>query len=150
MDSDFDDFLGSFDSALEAFDSMLRSDGTCAVNRLPNILVSSAFPPTNMYENADGGMVLEFAIAGYKREEVSIQFEDDYLKLSMNPEKSQDDGKKYLQHGIKSCKTESKYFIPAIKYDVSKAVANLKDGILSINIPVREDAKPRDIKIDIA
>lgn len=149
MYSDLDDIFRSFDSAFGVLDTILKNPEQIPVSRLPTILVSSAFPPADIYEDQEGDLVFELATAGYKEEEISIKFEDDYLKLSITPSKTEET-RKYLQKGIKKCEVKSKYFVPAVKYDASLAEAKLLDGILTIRIPIREAAKPREVKINLS
>ena len=146
MDSDFDDIFRSFDSAFAVLDSMIKNPE--AVSRLPTILVSSAFPPADIYDD-NGDIVFELAVAGYEEDEIAIKFEDDYLKLNITPKK-EDATRKYLQKGIKRCEVHSKYYVPAVKYNASDAVAKLVNGILTIRVPIREAMKPRDVKINIS
>ncbi len=149
MNGDFDDIFKSFDGAFSILDSILKNPESIGVSRLPTVLVSSAFPPADIYDDK-GDMVFELAVAGYKEDEITIKFEDDYLKLAIVPPTGEHESRKYLQKGIKRCEVKSKYFVPSVKYDASQAVAKLADGILTIRVPIREAAKPRDVKINIS
>ena len=40
------------------------------------------YPPTNIYSDRDGSIILEFALAGIEESAVTIVFQGDYLVLS--------------------------------------------------------------------
>lgn len=135
----FDDFDGMFANIVKAAEP---------VSRLPTNIVSSSFPPADIYEEDSGELVLELAVAGYSEKDISIKFEDNHLNLQLEAFVSPE-GRKYIQKGIKGCKYQTKYYIPVSKYEVGKAEAKIKDGILSVRIPVREESKPRVMTIKV-
>ncbi len=158
MRGDFENIIRDIDSVFDIFN---RATMVGPVSRLPTVLVSSAFPPADIYEEEDG-VVYELAVAGYKEDEIGIKFENDYLHVSLNPKDRADccegddcrcdkaSTRKYWQTGLKRGAHKAKYFAPSNKYDASQAVAKLADGILTIRVPMREAAKPRDVKIEIS
>jgi HSP20 family molecular chaperone IbpA len=119
------------------------------LSTLPASLLSSHFPPCNYFVDEDGTLHFEFAVAGYKQEEIDLKFEDDRLILSLNPKDAEESKSKYFQKAIKRSVSVTKARVPFVKYDTSKVVATLTDGILLVTIPVRKDAKPVSVKIDI-
>jgi HSP20 family molecular chaperone IbpA len=131
------------------FEGALTDEDFLPVNKLPSLIVSTTFPPSNIYlDEGTGNLHIEAAIAGYSEKEVSIRHENDYLNLELSPRESSNEGRKYVQTGIRSGHSRVRYYVPAAKYDASGILANLKDGILSISVPVRESAKPINILID--
>jgi HSP20 family protein len=117
------------------------------VQKLPKDYCSSSFPACDIYEDEKNNMVLELCVAGYKEEDIEIEFEEDYLYLSLKELKDKDDSKSYLQKGIKRAKAETCYYVPFDKYDVENTVAGMDNGILTITIPMKEDSKPKKVKI---
>lgn len=120
------------------------------VNKLPSRLVSSSFPPANIYTlKEDNTLVYEFAVAGYSEEHITLSFEEDYLTLSLTKTNDTESEKKlFIQRGIKMANAEIRCFVPASKYDVKKAQATLSGGILRVSIPIREEAKPFKIFVE--
>jgi HSP20 family molecular chaperone IbpA len=115
---------------------------------LPTALIRGTFPPTDLIRDGAGNLCYRFAVAGYKESEISLEFKDESLVLELKPEeKKQDDNVRYIQRGIKSGKTCLSALVPATKYDVSKSTASLEDGILTVDIPLREDSKPMSVPI---
>lgn len=119
------------------------------VSKLPSKIVTSTYPPADMYVEKDSGnLVFEFAVAGYQESEVGLSFEEDYLILTLSAHEAEDtDNRDYFQKGIKRSKSETRCFVPASKYDVRKVEASINKGILKVSIPAREESKPFSIKI---
>lgn len=123
------------------------------VSTLSPTLLSNHYPPCDYYAEEVGTLHFEFAVAGYQDEEIDLKFEDNYLILTLKP-KYKKNGEatpntKYFQKAIKKTDSITKALVPFTKYDISKVVASLKDGLLSIVIPVKDEAKPVNVKIDI-
>lgn len=104
-----------------------------------------AFPPTNVELKEDGAMKFDFALAGYKKEDLNIDYSNNKLILattddfnkSLSKEKTEDNSK-VLNHGIKKISFNYSYLIPENKFDVDKLTAKFEDGILTILIPARD------------
>lgn len=135
--------FSSFDQVFDLFDEIL--DSTDFVSRLPTVIVNQGYPPSNIFTNKDGRFVIELAVAGWKQEELSIDYEDHYLKVTLNPLDS-DNENRYIQKGIKRSKTDFKVLIPK-KYDERSIDAQYSNGLLTISLSVKEEAKP--VKVDI-
>lgn len=116
------------------------------VSKLPSTIISNHFPPCNYSADEDGTLHFEFAVAGYKKEEVELKFEDDHLVLHLNPAKEEAKGKVF-QKAIKLSESTTRAYVPFSKYDVSKVDASLADGLLKVSVPVKEEAKPITVQI---
>lgn len=138
-------YISLFDLA----DEFLRDFDLMAPSKLPDTFVSSTFPPANILKTEDNSLQYEFAVAGYKEDEISIKFDNDHLFLSLEPKEDEDSKVKYRQRGIKKCKSHSKFFVPISHFDVEKAEAKLENGILYITIPSKEVAKPKTLEIKL-
>jgi HSP20 family molecular chaperone IbpA len=137
-------------SVLDLAEEFLRDFTFDAPSKLPDVFVTSRFPPCNILKKEDNSLEYEFAVAGYDLSEIGIEFDNDHLILSLEPkEKEEDKTIKYRQMGIRRAKSTSKFFVPVSHYDVEKAVANLDKGILKLSIPTKEVAKPRRIEIGV-
>lgn len=136
-------------SMLDLAEEFLKDFDVFAPSKLPDVFVSSTFPPCNILMKEDNSLEYEFAVAGYSLDEISIQFDNDHLILTLTPETKEEDKKvSYRQMGIKRAKSTSKFYVPINKFDVELATATLDKGILKIGIPTKEIAKPRLLKIE--
>ena len=111
------------------------------------------FPPANIYMLNDKTMVLEFALAGYRDEDVSLEFQGDYMVLSANAPETEYDNDEviYFNRRLKFKQlVDQKYFVPEDKFDRDEAKAVFKNGILKVSVPAREEVQnPAGVKIEI-
>jgi molecular chaperone IbpA len=105
---------------------------------------TNTYPPYNVVRINDDKIVMEFAVAGFKKDEISITAEKNVL--SINAEKPDADDKKYLHKGIAARRFTRSFSLPEY-YEVDSA--GFEDGILYVylvrNIP--EEKKPKSIRI---
>jgi HSP20 family protein len=104
-------------------------------------------PPVDIYENENHEVVLKAELPDIKREAVRVTFENNVLTLS---------GERTLDSEIKRerfQRLERQYgsfcrsiTLPAT-VDASRIRASYKDGVLTVRIPQREEAKPKQIAI---
>jgi HSP20 family protein len=109
----------------------------------------SSFPPHNAYIDSESkDMIFELALAGYKKEDIKIDFEDDNMIVSVEKQnKERDEKVKQVHHGIKAGKANIKFYVPLSKYDVEKTKATFIDGILKLEVPAFEEIKKKVISI---
>ena len=108
------------------------------------------YPPFNLsIDESTKNLKFEFAVAGLSLDDIDISFEDDYLKLDIKSKENNDQfyNWKTIKKGIRTSTSKTAYFVPFAKYDVDNAQASILDGLLTVHIPVREDAKPKKIEI---
>lgn len=91
----------------------------------------SSYPPYNIVDLAEKGKLLEFAVAGFDRDEISISLNvDGILEITGNQDMSKDKHRRdYAYQGI-ACRNFSAKFTTKNLYKVDKA--EFKDGILSV------------------
>jgi molecular chaperone IbpA len=105
----------------------------------------SAFPPFNLVETGEDHYRIEFAVAGFSREELSVRVEDRRLVVEGDA-KDEQEGAKLLHRGIATRRFRQSF---ALAEHVEVTGADLRDGILRIDVArvVPEDKKPRTIEI---
>lgn len=106
-------------------------------------LATQAFPPYNVVKIDEDKLVMEFAVAGFSKDDISITTEKNVL--TVKADKGTDE-KTYLHKGIAARKFTRAFTLPEY-FEVKDAW--FEDGILYIdlirNIP--EEKKPKTIKI---
>ena len=130
--------------------NLLTEDFPSGVSSLSSAQVyNSKFPPCNIsVEEKSLDLTLEFALAGYKLEDIEISFEDDYMLLKVEGKKEEKEEKKeYLYRGIKKSTSHSKYYVPFSKYNTDSVNATFENGVLKVLIPAKEERKPKKIII---
>ena len=102
------------------------------------------FPPANIFRRGDQ-YVVRLEIPGLPPEDVSVETQLDSIRVSG---KRSPDGALGAPHRVERWSGEfSRTLQLPEDADPSRAVAHYKDGVLSIDVPLREDAKPRKIAI---
>ena len=104
--------------------------------------------PVDIYENKKG-LHFEIACTGLEKSDVNISIEGDTLKISYvkTEDKCCDVNEcTYIHKGIARRSFSLGYKV-ASKYDLSKAEAEMKNGLLKISIPYADTAKPLLLKI---
>jgi HSP20 family protein len=105
-------------------------------------------PPVDIYENGDN-LVLKAELPGINPDDVEIRVEDNTLYLK-GERKFEKDVKEQNYHRVeRSYGTFTRSFSLPNSVDADKVTANFKDGILTLTMPKKEEAKPKTIKISV-
>jgi len=106
-------------------------------NRIVPTAVHSAnvsYPPFNVIKDGEGKFIIEMALAGFSKDNISVTKSGNFL--TVEGDKEQED-KNYLFHGIAA--RHFKREIP-VANGVEVKSAEMKDGILSIVLENKESA----------
>ena len=135
-----------FGGLAEIFDEMFFNLGE-AVSQLPQGLVCGEFPPTNIMADKDDNLVIQMSVAGYPDDGVDISYRDEYIVVTLTPDEHLFDGFKVKMQGLKNSKAQKKVFAPQKDFVAASATAITKNGILTIMVPRKAEAKPQAILI---
>ena len=106
---------------------------------------TSGYPVADIYREDDGSTVLEFALAGFKRSELTIGVRLDKRSITVSGTVEGDNEKRSRIARRNFKKTYVNY---DNNLDLSKASAGFEDGLLSIRVPLCEEAQPLAIEIN--
>ena len=143
---DRDEFLIPFD---KVFDKMLETNFPEDIDQVGVTPYSnSAYPKVNVYEYNDKvGIVAE--IPGLSKKQIKVDVEDNILTISGDKHSVWDDAKaKVLRRELKQSSFKRSFTLGEL-LDGDDISANFKDGVLSIEIPKVEPAKPKKHSIKI-
>ena len=107
-------------------------------------------PPVDIYEADNHDLVLKAELPDMSRDEIEVTVENNTLTLK---------GTKKLPAGVKEEQyrriernygTFSRSFTLPNTVDASKVGAEFKNGVLTVRLPFREEAKPRTINVEVA
>ena len=143
---DRDEFLTPFD---KVFDKMLETNFPEVIDQVGVTPYSnSAYPKVNVYEYDDKvGIVAE--IPGLSKKQIKVDVEDNILTISGDKHSVWDDAKaKVLRRELKQSSFKRSFTLGEL-LDGDDISANFKDGVLSIEIPKVEPAKPKKHSIKI-
>ncbi len=105
-------------------------------------------PPVDIYENGDN-LVLKAELPGINPDDVEICVEDNNLYLK-GERKFEKEVKEENYHRVeRTYGSFARAFSLPNSIDSDKVAANYKDGVLTLTLPKREEAKPRTIKISV-
>ena len=133
--------LAQLNRALVGFDRMFDTFETRFANQ-----VASNYPPHNIVRKDEQNYYIEMAIAGFMKEEISVEVEGDQIFVKGERKKEEDTEIQYIHRGL-SARDFARQFQMAEHMVVKGAI--IKDGILRIDLEfiVPEDKKPRLIDI---
>jgi len=101
--------------------------------------------PLNIFYT-DDSLHFEVACTGLTKDDVKVDIEDDVLKNSNKKPEEETFHPGTIHRGLSKRSFDLGYKISA-KYDLSKASAKLENGLLEIEIPISDKAKPKTLKI---
>ncbi|KJJ38768.1 Hsp20/alpha crystallin family protein [Aequorivita vladivostokensis] len=114
-----------------------------------NFNTGISLPKVNIKETADAYFV-EMAVPGLKKSDFQIDLENQLLSISTEvEEKSEEKEENYTRREFGYSSFKRSFTLPET-VDEEKIKANYREGILSIHLPKKEEAKqkpPRNIKI---
>jgi HSP20 family protein len=107
---------------------------------------NTTLPAVNIKENTDGFMV-EMAAPGMAKDDFKIELNNDLLTISSEKKNEHEtkEGETYTRREY-SYQSFSRSFTLPKSVDAEKISAKYENGILSIEIPKKEEAKPKPAK----
>ena len=104
-------------------------------------------PASNVWED-EKGFHVQLALPGWDTKDVSIQLEKQVITVAGGTHRSEGEAQRQVyQWEIPSGQFAMRYRLPNFVQQ-DQASAALKDGVLTISFPKREEAKPRRIEIN--
>jgi HSP20 family molecular chaperone IbpA len=108
-------------------------------------LAESKLPhPLDIYER-DNGLGIGIACTGISKDDIEILIEGNIIRVNYNKSKEDDLGE-YIHKGIAKRSFNLGWKIDS-KFDLSKATAEFKNGLLQIIIPFAKGSEPKTLKI---
>ena len=107
-------------------------------------------PPVDIYQNGDHEMVLKAELPDMTREDIDITIDKSTLVVK-GEKKLASEVKEDRFHRIeRSYGAFRRSFSLPSSVDSSRIAAEYKNGVLTVRLPLRVEAKPRQIKVDVA
>ena len=110
---------------------------------------SAWVPAVDIYETDAHEVVLKAELPEMKREDISVTFENGVLTLKGERKFEQETKQENYHRVERRHGTFSRSFTLPNTVDASRISAAYKDGILTIRLPQREEAKPKQIDVNI-
>jgi HSP20 family protein len=123
-----------------------------AYGRSDESLLSSGawMPPVDIYQNGDHELVIKAELPDLTREDIDVTVDKGTLTIK-GEKKFATEVKEEQFHRIeRRYGTFSRSFSLPPTVDAGRVAADYKNGVLTVKLPMREEAKPRQIKVDVA
>ena len=123
------------------------------LNRMFSVLEHEAFnqawvPAVDIYETDTHEVVIKAELPDVKKEDIGVSVENNVLTLTgeRKPEQSK---REQFQRVERRFGSFSRSFTLPTSVDAGQIAASYKDGVLTIRLPRREEAKPRQITVNV-
>jgi HSP20 family protein len=114
------------------------------------VAANSWAPPVDIYQNGDHQLVLKAELPDMTREDINITVENGTLTVSGEKKLSGEVKEEQFHHVERRFGSFSRAFSLPQTVDPAKVSAEYKNGVLTVRLPLREESKPRSIKVDVA
>ena len=129
------------------FDRLMR-EAFSPVFSETEVSTRSWAPPVDIYET-ENDIVLKAELPGIDPKDVEVRVEDNTLYLK-GERKYEKEVKEQNYHRVeRSYGSFARSFSLPNSINADKVKAEYKDGLLTLTMPKREEAKPKTIKIDV-
>ena len=107
-------------------------------------------PPVDVYETDKNELVIKAELPEMKREAIAVTVEHGALTISGERTPGDDvPSDAYRRVERQYGKFTRRFSLPR-SVDASKVAAEYKDGVLTVRLPMRDDAKPRSVPVALA
>jgi HSP20 family protein len=107
-------------------------------------------PPVDIYQSGDHELILKAELPDMAREDIDITVENDTLTIRGEKKFASDVKEEQFHRVERRYGTFSRSFTLPPTVDAGKVSADYRNGVLTIKLPMREESKPRQVKVDVA
>ena len=106
-------------------------------------------PAVDIYETDNHEVVLKAELPEMKREDINLTFENGVLTIKGERKLEQETTKEQFHRVERHHGTFSRSFTLPNTVDASRISAAYRDGVLTIRLPQREEATPKQIAVNV-
>ena len=107
-------------------------------------------PPVDIFETESHDLVVKAELPDMTREDIEVTVENNTLTLKGTKKLSDSVKEEQYRRIERSYGTFSRSFTLPNTVDAAKVSAEYKNGVLTVKLPFREEAKPRTINVEVA
>ena len=107
-------------------------------------------PPVDIYQTGEHELVLKAELPDMAREDIDISVENFVLTIKGEKKFADQVKEEQFHHVERRYGSFSRSFSLPQTVDGSRVSADYKNGVLTVRLPLREEAKPRQIKVEVA
>lgn len=133
--------LANLNKALIGFDRLFND-----VERRYASSAQNNYPPCNIYRTSDTDYVVELAVTGFAKEEITVEIDQNELVIKAVKQRDEDDAIEYIHRGLAARDFEKRF---GLTEHMEVGEAKVANGLLTVYITVivPEAPKPRQIEI---
>jgi molecular chaperone IbpA len=103
---------------------------------------TSGYPISDLYKDEDGNQLIEVALAGFSKEELSVEVKDNTISISSQPTSPSRDSSRIARRRFTRTFVDYDY-----QLNLKAAEVTFENGLLKVVIPPTEDSKATTINI---
>ena len=107
-------------------------------------------PPVDIYQNGEHELVLKAELPDMSREDIDLTVDKGTLTIKGEKKFASDVKEEQFHRVERRYGLFSRSFSLPPTVDPNKVAAEYRNGVLTVRLPLREEAKPRQIKVDVA
>lgn len=106
-------------------------------------------PAVDIYETDTHEVVIKAELPDVKKEDIGVTVENNVLTLTGERKQDQTTKGEQFQRVERRFGSFSRSFTLPASTDAGQIAASYKDGVLTVRLPRREDAKPKQITVNV-
>ena len=106
-------------------------------------------PPVDIYDNGNHELVIKAELPDMNKDDIEIIVENNMLTLRGEKKMDNEMKEEYCHRIERTYGAFSRSFSLPTTVDTTKVSADYKSGVLTIKLPVREEAKPKQIQVKV-
>ncbi len=106
-------------------------------------------PAVDIYETDSHEVVIKAELPDVKKEDIGVTVENNVLTLTGERKQEQSTKREQFQRIERRFGGFSRSFTLPTSVDAGQIAASYKDGVLTIRLPRREEAKPKQISVNV-
>ena len=110
---------------------------------------ASWVPPVDIFEEADA-IHIQAEVPGVRPEDVKISVEDNVLTVQGTKQQAAEKDAERVHRYERTYGSFERSFTLPSTVDAAKIKAGYENGVLTVNLPKAEQAKPRQIQVEVA
>ena len=107
-------------------------------------------PPVDIYQNGQHELVLKAELPDMKRQDIEITVDNGTLTIKGEKKLSSEVKEEQFHRIERRYGSFARSFSIPQTIDAGRVTADYRDGVLTVTLPLREEAKPRQIKVEVA
>ena len=123
-----------------------------AYGRSDEGLLSSGswLPPVDIYQTGEHQLVIKAELPDMTREDIDVTVDKGTLTIKGEKKLSSEMKEEQFHRIERRYGTFSRSFSLPPSVDPSRVAAEYRNGVLTVKLPMRDEAKPRQVKVDVA